>query len=239
MTLAFHFEEFDGPMDLLIHLLEKNKIDVYDIPIAVLTDQYLAYLDQAQSMNLELASSFVLFAAKLIRIKSKMLLPGRPKPDEEEEEDPRQALVDRILLYQAYKEAARALEARAEAEKGAFFRLQGPPLPQAVTEAIPVQEGFNPARLYQGFLDVFERAEEPDPLDVRREIWTMSEMIDQVLGAVAESQGRTTFADLAQAAESREEVLALFLALLECVRREDIQLVQTDPFSSIHILEAS
>ena len=99
-TLEFHLDHFDGPMDLLMHLLEKNKIDVYDIPINELTDQYLMYLEDAQSMNLEIASHFLLFAAQLVRIKVKMLLPKRRS--EAEEEDPRQSLVDQIVAYRFF-----------------------------------------------------------------------------------------------------------------------------------------
>ena len=107
-TLEFHLDHFDGPMDLLMHLLEKNKIDVYDIPINELTDQYLMYLEDAQSMNLEIASHFLLFAAQLVRIKVKMLLPKRRS--EAEEEDPRQSLVDQIVAYRFFKELAGDLE---------------------------------------------------------------------------------------------------------------------------------
>ena len=107
-TLEFHLDSFDGPMDLLMHLLEKNKIDVYDIPINDLTDQYLAYLQQANAMNLEIASHFLLFAAQLVRIKTKMLLPKRRS--EEEDEDPRQSLVDQIIAYKLFKELAGELE---------------------------------------------------------------------------------------------------------------------------------
>lgn len=238
MTLSFHFEEFNGPMDLLVHLLEKNKIDVYDIPIATLTDQYLAYLHQAQSMNLEIASSFVLFAAKLIRIKAKMLLPGRPKP-EEEGVDPRQELVDRILLYQVYKEAAQALEAKAQAEEDSYFRSHSPPLPDLISQMLPSHQSLDPGRLYQAFLEVFERAEEPDPLDLTQDVLTMADMVDRVLTALSAHQGVLTFTDLTQEAQGREEILALFLAMLECVRRDAIQLVQTQPFASIHIRQAS
>lgn len=238
MTLAFHFEEFEGPMDLLIHLLEKNKIDVYDIPVAVLTDQYLEYLSQAQSMNLEIASSFVLFAAKLIRIKTKMLLPSRPK-SEEEAIDPRQELVDRILLYQAYREAAQALEERAKEEEGSFFRAESPPMPKHIQEALPDQQSLDAGRLYQAFLDVLERAQEPDPLDLERELWSMAEMIEELLATLADHEGSMTFENLTRKALSREEILAFFLAMLECVRRDEISLVQMEPFASIHILKAS
>ena len=107
-TLEFHLDHFDGPMDLLMHLLEKNKIDVYDIPINELTDQYLMYLEDAKSMNLEIASHFLLFAAQLVRIKVKMLLPRRRS--QEDEEDPRQSLVDQIVAYRFFKELSGDLD---------------------------------------------------------------------------------------------------------------------------------
>ncbi|MDY3297300.1 segregation and condensation protein A, partial [Selenomonas sp.] len=102
-TYEIHLDAFDGPMDLLMHLIEKNKIDIYDIPIALLTQQYLDYLAAMQRFNIEVASSFAVMAATLLAIKSRMMLPKSPvAADEEEEEDPRKELVERILAYRKY-----------------------------------------------------------------------------------------------------------------------------------------
>ena len=106
--LEFHLDHFDGPMDLLMHLIEKNRIDIYDIPISNLTQQYLMYLEDAKSMNLEIASHFLLMASQLIRIKIKMLLPKRR--NEQDEEDPRNALVDQIVAYKFFKNLSHDLE---------------------------------------------------------------------------------------------------------------------------------
>ena len=107
-NLEFHLDHFDGPMDLLMHLIDKNRIDIYDIPISDLTQQYLMYLEDAESMNLEIASHFLLMASQLIRVKIKMLLPKRR--NEENGEDPRTALVDQIVAYKFFKSLSHDLE---------------------------------------------------------------------------------------------------------------------------------
>ena len=108
-----HLEAFEGPMDLLMHLIEKEKIDIYDIPIAKLTEQYLDYLRQMQEFDMEIASSFLVMAATLLQIKSRMMLPKPPAPQEEEEEDPRLELVRRILEYRKFKQVSSVLEGMA------------------------------------------------------------------------------------------------------------------------------
>ncbi len=99
MAINVKLEVFDGPLDLLLHLIEKNKVDIFDIPIVIITDQYLDYVSQMQERNMDVMSEFLVMAATLLRIKSKMLLPKDENDDEEEEEDPRQELVERLLEY--------------------------------------------------------------------------------------------------------------------------------------------
>ena len=111
-----HLQSFEGPMDLLMHLIAKNKIDIYDIPIATLTEQYLAYLDEMKRFDIEIASSFLVMAATLLSIKSRMMLPKTVVTEDEEEEDPRKELVERILAYRKYQQASCELTARAEQE---------------------------------------------------------------------------------------------------------------------------
>jgi len=111
-----HLQSFEGPMDLLMHLIAKNKIDIYDIPIATLTEQYLAYLDEMKRFDIEIASSFLVMAATLLSIKSRMMLPKTVVTEDKEEEDPRKELVERILAYRKYQQASLELTARAEQE---------------------------------------------------------------------------------------------------------------------------
>ncbi|MBO5300723.1 MAG: segregation/condensation protein A, partial [Peptococcaceae bacterium] len=135
-----HLDNFDGPLDLLLHLIDKNKMDIYDIPIAVITDQYLQFLDEAREMDLEIASEFLLIAATLLSIKAKMLLPKRRNADGEvvEEEDPRAELVQRLVEYRFYKETAELLQQKEPKE--AMYMLK----PQDIDKLTGALDQGNP-----------------------------------------------------------------------------------------------
>ena len=122
MKYSVHLDNFDGPLDLLLHLIDKNKVDIYDIPIASITEQYMNFIEEAQQMDLDVASEFLLLAATLINIKAKMLLPKKKIMQEEEEEDPREELIKRLLEYKFYKEAAETLQAHASFSSNHFLK---------------------------------------------------------------------------------------------------------------------
>lgn len=131
--ISYKLEKFEGPLDLLLHLIEKNKIDIYDIPIVEITHQYLAYVNQMEEEDLNIVSDFLVMAATLLDIKSRMLLPAEPKEDDEEDgEDPRAELVRRLMEYKMYKMMAQELSDMEEEADGVLFK--GPTIPREVAK---------------------------------------------------------------------------------------------------------
>lgn len=230
-SLEFHIEHFEGPMDLLMHLLEKNKIDISNIPIAELTDQYLAYLREREAMNLDIASSFLLMAAQLIRIKVRMLLPRRPK----DEDDPRQPLVEQILEYRFVKSVAEELDYRAEAESR--FVSRTPNRDEWLDDVQPVLQPITLSA--EGLRDLFlsllvEKPEEPVVHLVQRDV-SINEWVDRILMALSESEG-LSFGRLVASYDNRQALLGCFLAMLECLHQNDVIIRQDVRFGPIWIL---
>lgn len=231
--LEFHLDHFEGPMDLLIHLLEKDKIDIYDIPIAKISDQYLAYLREAEAMNLEVASSFLLMAANLVRIKVRMLLPRRR--DEEEDTDPRMPLVEQILEYRFIKEVAGVLEkkAREEAvyhprivdqkELAKTYAKKAPLRPMSVEQLTGIYESL-----------LAHYLEDPPVVTLARQDLSMAQWMDRVLVQVRDADG-LYFASLLHDGRTRETLVGCFLALLECLHNERLEVRQEKRFGKIWI----
>ena len=142
---AIKLDIFEGPLDLLLYLIKKNEIDIYNIPIATITEQYLQYIKMIKSLNLDLAGEYLVMASTLIHIKSKMLLPEPEEPDEEDEEDPRAELVRQLLEYQAFKEAAANLQKRPLLERDVFVRAAF--LPEAEKRQLEIEFKDSFARL--------------------------------------------------------------------------------------------
>lgn len=232
--LEFHFENFTGPMDLLNYLIEKDRIDIYDIPIADLTDQYIDYLNQAKSMNLEIASHFLLFATRLISIKVRLLLPRRVR--EAEPVDPRQELVDRILIYRFYKEAALILEEQAVREEGHRTRdVDAEALQKKYGKNTPIT-GLSLEKLFQIADAVLHRTPEaPSILEIENATISLEWMMQRILDACQEQTDGVSFRTLLGMSGSRDDVIALFLALLECVHLDQVEIVQPQPFEDIFI----
>lgn len=224
-------EAFEGPLDLLMHLIEKNKIDIYDIPIAALTEQYLAYLEQFKEFDLEIASEFLVMAATLLQIKSRVLLPKPPAAIDsgEEEEDPRQELVARLLEYRRFKEICASLEALAEAQAQVFTRA---PQPQAVRYA-PLR-GLEIGQLIGAFQAVLEASVDETAL-VSREEFNIQDKIADILLLLYKRGGELPFGDVFTRAGTRAEVIASFLALLELMKRRRIGVRQEGVFTPIFL----
>ena len=220
-------EMFEGPLDLLLHLIRKEQVSIYDIPIARITEQYLQHLQLMQEMNLAVASDFLVLAATLIFIKSKMLLPREAALAAEAEEDPRKELVDRLLEYQKFKAAAEVLWSRAEMEQGVFIR-----------GALPTDEN-NPEisatayDLFEAFRRALDRRREVLQVEIARDEITMAEKLDQIRRLVAE-QERIDVEALFDQSRSRREMVITFLALLELVRQALIRLVQQIAYGKIY-----
>ncbi len=225
-------DAFEGPMDLLMHLIDKNKIDIYDIPIASLTRQYMEYLDEANEFNIEIASEFLVMAATLLQIKSRMMLPKPPKEDDEEEVDPRQELVARILEYRRFKEVSAVLDTMAQSEERYVARepmeLSSRRLPP---ENIPLR------LLFEAFRTVLEVREEltiPDAL-VQPETFQVKDKMQELLSLLSRTDGRLLFSEAFRTG-TRGELIATFLALLELIKRKMVTVRQKRLFAEIYIM---
>jgi segregation and condensation protein A len=228
---------FQGPLDLLIHLIKKNEVNVYDIPIALITAQYLQYLDLMEELNLDVAGEFLVMAATLIHIKSRMLLP-RPDPaQEDEEEDPRQALVDRLLEYQKYKTAANLLHERETLRSAQWMR------PDQAVEGIagePVEPELEVDlfSLMAAFKAVLDRAKQRPTVPIPEAQVSIEDRIAQLLGRLSETQA-CGFEDLFEDAATKPALIVTFLALLEMIRLRLVRVFQAGMFGTIRIYKAA
>jgi segregation and condensation protein A len=233
--IKIHVESFEGPLDLLVHLIKKHQVNVYDIPIAVITEQYLEYLDLMQELNLDVASEFLVMAATLIHIKSRMLLP-RPDPSQEDlepEEDPRDALVRRLLEHQKFKAAAELLHERETLRSAQWAR------PDSRVEAIAGAD-YEPElevdlfSLLSAFRLVLQRARERPPMLLPPEQLSIETRIEQLLERLSETDA-CGFEDLFEDAATRPDMIVTFLALLEMIRLKLIRVFQTGGAGAIRI----
>ncbi|SHI34535.1 segregation and condensation protein A [Propionispora hippei] len=224
-------EVFEGPLALLMHLIEKNKIDIYDIPIAVITEQYINYLRDWQEFNIDIASEFLVMAANLLQIKSRMLLPRQPHAAqlEDEEEDPRKALVDRLLEYRKFKQAALELEQKKQERDQYFFRL-----PQEFSVRYTLPQGLDLDILITAFAAVWEGAAEDFAVVAREEISVQDKMQD-IVNLLHNNRGRLDFKETLIRQGSRAELIASFLALLELIRLKRVAVRQEKSFAAIYI----
>jgi segregation and condensation protein A len=227
-------EVFEGPLDLLLHLIKRNQVDIYDIPIATITDQYLDYLNMMRTLNLDVAGEFLLMAASLLHIKSKMLLPSPPEEEEEEEEDPRAELVNRLLEYQKYKEAAARLHERDILDRDIFVQgNQGEGSDDRGLVEIGVFE------LIEALRDVLSRSSPEAAYDITLDRITIEERIAQILETVKSERGGLLFSSLFSGASSKGDIIITFLALLELIRMKMIKVYQRAPFGPIEIFALS
>lgn len=213
---------FEGPMDLLVHLIKKNEVNIYDIPIALVTEQYLQYLEWMDALNIDYAAEFVVMASTLTQIKSRLLLPVHPE-EEGEEEDPRQAIVRPLLEYLKLKSAAEQLGERPLLGEDTFTR---PAKPAAL--AVAGDEEVIKIGLFE-LIDAFQRILSGLPEDARIEFTadtiSVKERISQIADEL-EARGSLTFFELFSDHPSRSEIVVTFLAILEMVKLALIRLVQ-------------
>ncbi|MDF2635585.1 MAG: Segregation and condensation protein [Pelosinus sp.] len=223
-------EIFEGPMDLLMHLIEKNQIDIYDIPIAIVTEQYIAYLKTLEIFNIDVASEFLLMAATLLQIKSRMLLPRQPQFVElTEEDDPRQELVDRLIEYRKFKEMSAQMENLLKEREHFFTRL-----PEDFPVKIPVPMGLNINDLVTAFAAVWESSIDDYELVSREEFSVQDKMYD-IIHLLYKYHGRIEFNQTLIRKGTKSEVVASFLALLELVKLQRVIISQQERFSTIYI----
>jgi segregation and condensation protein A len=229
-------ESFEGPLDLLLHLIRTNEVNVYDIPIALITEQYLTYIELMQELNLDVAGEFLVMASTLIHIKSRMLLP-RPDPAQDDagiEEDPREALVRRLLEHQKYKAAAELLHDRETLRSAQFMRPDASVASAAGEDYEPELE-VDLFSLLAAFRGVLQRAQGRARLVLPPEQITIEERIDQLLARLSETEA-CGFEDLFKDGDgSRPFLIVTFLALLEMIRLKLIRVFQGGSFGAIRI----
>jgi len=223
---------FEGPLDLLLHLIKRDEIDIYDIPIAHITQQYLSYIELMRQLDLEVAGEFLVMAATLMRIKAKMLLPLPAVGEEEEEGDPREELVQRLVEYRQFKEAAGTLKTKEEERRLLYERGMLPgsdeagPLPLAPATLFDLLDALNRVML---------RIPEQAVYAVQAEVYDVEEKMSLIARTVAE-QGSVSFLALMQACRARAEVIVTFIALLELVKLGQVGVSQAEPFGDIDIV---
>jgi segregation and condensation protein A len=229
-------EVFEGPLDLLLYLIKKDEIDIYDIPIERITKQYLEYMELFKILDLDVAGEFVVMAANLIYIKSRSLLPVtlQPPDEEAEEEDPRWELVRQLLEYKKFKEAAEHLQERAQVQENLFSRT--PDKPEFAGER-PLGE-VSIFDLLNAFQTMLKRVNLKEDLrEIFEENYTVSDKIDLILKMMA-SGVALKFSELFANAASRTEIVVTFLAMLELIRLKQLRVLQPDVFSEIEIVKA-
>ena len=226
---------FEGPLDLLLHLIRRNEVNVYDIPIVLITDQYLEYLALMQELNLDVAGEFLVMAATLIHIKSRMLVPRleQESASEEEAEDPRDALVRRLIDHQRFKAAAEMLHER-ETVRGAQWTRPDDRLAEIAGEKVERELEVDLFSLLRAFQAVLARARERPPIPLPADVVPIETRIEQLLTRLSETEA-CGFEDLFEDASSRSDLITTFLALLEMIRLKLIRVFQGAPFEAIRV----
>ena len=232
-ALQVFLEAFEGPLDLLLYLIRRQNIDILDIPIAEITQQYVQYIELMKELQLELAGEYLLMAAMLAEIKSRMLLP-RPKTEEEEEEDPRAELVRRLQEYERYKKAAQDIADMPRLERDTFVASADAPERKVVTQLPDVTL----KELLLAFHDVLKRAEMFSNLHLQREPLSVRQRMSEVLSRI-DANEFTGFVDLFDAEEGRMGVAVTFIAILELLKEAVIEVVLADEYSPLHVRAAS
>ena len=221
---------YEGPLDLLLDLIRRQKLDIYDIPIAKVTEQYLSYLHMMEDMNVDVASEFLVIAAQLIYIKSRMLLPPDPDATPEEQEDPRTELVRRLLEYEKFRNAAQMLYQREMIENASWsnpgdIEMDGAELEPELNVTL--------YDLLLAFRDVVKRAEQRPLMQVSRDEFSVEQMMAYLFEKVVSAPGAVALSDVLPEITSRRALITAFLALLELTRLRAIYLRQEKAFGEI------
>ena len=232
-ALQVFLEAFEGPLDLLLYLIRRQNIDILDIPIAEITKQYVQYIELMKEMQLELAGEYLLMAAMLAEIKSRMLLP-RPESHEEEEDDPRAELVRRLQEYERYKKAAEDISELPRLERDIFVASADAPERKVVTKLPDVTM----KELLLAFHDVLKRAEMFSNLHMQREPLSVRQRMSEILTRI-KGGSFIGFSELFDPEEGRMGVAVTFIAILELLKESVVEVVQSDDFAPLHIRAAS
>ncbi len=233
MNVEFKINEFEGPLDLLLHLIKESKMDIMNIEIEEITKQYMSYLETQEKMNLEIASEYLVLASELIEIKSKLLLPNiKTEENNEEVEDPREKLVNRLLEYQAYKEITKVLQEKEELRKEIYTKSPEN-IKNYVDEVSEITSDVTLDDLVEAFKKYLERKKDNKPLNTKitvKEITVSSRRYE--IKKLLRVKGRVSFEELFPVV-NREYVVATFLAILEMAKSKELIITQNDTFDDI------
>ena len=234
MNVEFKINEFEGPLDLLLHLIKESKMDIMNIEIESITKQYMDYLEEQERMNLEIASEYLVLASELLEIKSKLLLPSFKNDEDEdvEEVDPREELVNRLLEYQAYKEITKVLQEKEELRKEIYTKAPEN-IKNYVDEVTEIKADVSLDDLVDAFKKYLKRKEESKPLKTKvaiNEITVSSRRHD--IKRVLKEKKKVSFFELFPVV-SKEYVVATFLAILEMAKSKELVIKQDDTFDEI------
>lgn len=232
MELDLKINEFEGPLDLLLHLIKENKMDIFDIKIEEITEQYLSYIKRQESMNLEIDSEYLVLASELIEIKSKLLLPHEKEVLDEDESDPREELMNRLLEYQAYKEITKTLKEK-ELIRQEIYTKAPSSLKEFVDNDTDIKMDITLDDLVDAFQKFLERKKESKPLSTKvteNEITVSSRRSD--IKMILSKGKKISFFKLFPI-YTKEYVVATFLAILEMVKNKEIIITQNDTFDDI------
>ncbi len=238
MDYEIKLDIFEGPLDLLLYLIRKNEIDIYNIPIALITEQYLEYLDMMRSLNLDLAGEYLVLASTLIHIKSRLLLPVVESDAEGEEgEDPRAELVQQLLEYQAFKEAALSLEDRPLLDRDVFTRgaPAEEPMPAEEEEEATIEVGV--FELVQAFRRIVAGLDKSEDLAIDSDKMSLADRINEIMEKLTEEK-QATFTELLGDNLDRKQIVYTFLAILELMKLRMIRAYQSGPFGAIRLFLA-
>ncbi|WP_071460020.1 segregation/condensation protein A [Bacillus massilinigeriensis] len=241
MSYNIKIEAFEGPLDLLLHLINRLEIDIYDIPVSQITDQYLIYIHAMKELELDVASEYLVMAATLLAIKSKMLLPKHEEEEDyqefEEETDPREELVEKLMEYKRYKEAAVELK-MLEQERGLVYTKPPSDLSQFAEEE-KNSNGKLDVSLYD-MLGAFQKLlrrkklQKPATAKITRQDIPIEKRMEEIVSSLIKTGGRKKFHELFPSME-REQLVVTFLAILELMKRKEIMVEQESNFSDIFI----
>lgn len=231
MSYKFRLDIFEGPLDLLLYLIKKNEIDIYNIPIAAITEQYLDYIEEMKSLNLNLAGEYLVLAATLIHIKSRMLLPVHDD-DVEDEEDPREELVRQLLEYKTFKEAALNLDGMTLLGRD-IFRRDSKVDDVDEGEDTPLRE-IGIFELVEAFRKMVVESAASEFMEIDVEKISLSERINEIIDELNEKK-TLTFADLMGGLHDRMRLVYTFLAILELIKMRVIKAYQTVSYGTIRI----
>lgn len=244
MSVTFKLEDFEGPLDLLLYLLEKNKMSIYDIEISSITDQYLAYIESSNKLELEQMSEFIVMAATLLYIKSKMLLPKPPKNEEVIEEDPREELIRKLLEYKKIKYVSHELDERQNLSSDYCFRNKESgdyiEVPKPTTDDVLVDITLE--ELYEVFQNlmrqkqilVHQKSKKIDSSILKKDTYTIEQKAIYILNLL-ELNGRVSFFELCTAGMPKVERIVTFMSILELVHKKQIRIMQDKPLADIII----